>query len=389
MLTSKPKQLSNRRVARNVEPSTLGATLSLIEKIIPDIDLTELKNLKHVQNSYQEILDIAPSGIGKLDIGGRVKYANAAFHKIFGYTAGELIGREIIELAADKKEISKLKKLIGSAIKGQHLAMPFEIKTRTKDGRVIDVHIHWDYSRDITGQINGFFGAVRDITQQKCAEQKIHRQILKQKELKKQVLEVSEYEKQLIGQELHDSIGQQLAGIGLMANVLKKNLEKLSSQHAKDAAHIASIASDTLRQARAIAHGMHLINLDFGSLEAALTQLCNNCQYLFGIECSLDCPTNVKPVDPQITTHLYRIAQEAITNAVKHGKAQHVKISVIGGKRKGVLSVENDGEDFQEDKRTGMGLRLIAHRVEMINGSFDVRKNNNGGTVLTSVFPTR
>ena len=92
MLTDKPEQLSSRCTDADIKPNALGTTLSLIEKLLPNVDITELRNLKHWQDSHYELLDILPLGIGKLDLSGRIKYANAAFYRIFGYCEGELVG---------------------------------------------------------------------------------------------------------------------------------------------------------------------------------------------------------------------------------------------------------------------------------------------------------
>src|SRR3989339_577378 len=167
MLTDKTEQLFNRRVKGGVNSNALGEILCHIEKLLPDIDIAELETLAHAHASCYGFLNVIPYGIGHLDLNGRIKYANTTFHKIFGYAAGELVGQEIFALAADKKEISRLKNFIRSANKGQNLAMPFEAKRRTKDGGVIDVRIHWDYSRDYDGKIDGILGAVSDITAEK------------------------------------------------------------------------------------------------------------------------------------------------------------------------------------------------------------------------------
>jgi len=92
-----------------------------------------------------------------------------------------------------------------------------------------------------------------------------------------------------------------------------------------------------------------------------------------------------------VAAHLYRIAQEAVTNAIKHGKAKNIQIGLASARDKSVLTVKNDGVDLPTvlPKNKGMGLQIMDHRAEMVHGSLDIRKGDEGGTVVTCVFPNK
>jgi PAS domain S-box-containing protein len=208
-------------------------------------------------------------------------------------------------------------------------------------------------------------------------------------ELERDVLQISEREKRLIGQELHDGLGQQFVGIALMAQLLSQKLaDKLPSESA-NAGKIAKLANQAMEQARELAWGLHPIGLNSGSLEEALGELALSTERLFGLRCSFKCEGGVPLSDNSAAVHLYRIAQEALTNAIKHGKAKNAQIRLTFGATKSALTVKSDGVGFQEEMNgnTGMGLQIMNYRAAVIGGSLDVHKCGEKGTILSCVFP--
>jgi signal transduction histidine kinase len=221
-----------------------------------------------------------------------------------------------------------------------------------------------------------------------------HKLLIKEVEerkcLEKELLGVSEREKRLIGQELHDSLGQQLTGVALMAKILERKLAGLPDE-AADAAEITKLVNLAMNQAHGLARGLHPVGLDAAHLKSALKELTATSEQLFGIICCFRAHKRVVIDDAAMAIHIYRIAQEAITNAIKHGAAKNIRVSLAYGKSNSVLTVESDGLDFPEGQvgGNGMGLKIMEHRAEMIGSSLDVRKNINGGTIVTCVFPNK
>jgi len=210
--------------------------------------------------------------------------------------------------------------------------------------------------------------------------------------LEQQILSVSEEERRTIGRELHDSIGQQLTGIAFMTKVLEQKLTAKSLPEAEEVEKMSVLVNQTTDQARALAKGLHPMDLSLASLMSSLPELAAGTEKLYGVNCTFKCDQPVETATPEVAVHLYRIAQEAVTNAVKHGQAENIHIDLIHHETEGVLSVRNDGVDFPEDidvRGKGIGLQIMDHRVDIIGACLDIRKAPEGGTILTCIFPIK
>jgi len=214
------------------------------------------------------------------------------------------------------------------------------------------------------------------------------REIEQRKELERQLLAISEREKRLIGQELHDSIGQQFTGIAFMTKVLEKRIAGKLPEEAAGAAEISKLVNEAMSQTRVLAKGLHPVDLDAQSPASALQELAATTEHLFGVNCSFTCDKPVAVADATVAVNLYRIAQEAVTNAIKHGKAKNIRIALVSNAGQSVLSIKNDGLDFESVpvKHEGMGLNIMHHRAEIINGSLDIRKGASGGAEIVCTF---
>jgi signal transduction histidine kinase len=220
----------------------------------------------------------------------------------------------------------------------------------------------------------------------------LQQEIADRKRLEKELLGIVEQERQRIGQELHDSIGQQLTGVAFMAEKLGKRLSRKSlTEEIKYAERIGTCISLAAEQTRNLAKELHPIDLDRNGLIPAIEELAENTEKLFNISCVTKCEKNISISNITVTINLYRIAQEAITNAVKHGKARNIKIELATGNSHLKLVVENDGISFSTERSNGkgMGLRVMQYRAESINGSLDIRKGANGGTIITCILPKK
>ncbi len=210
------------------------------------------------------------------------------------------------------------------------------------------------------------------------------------KRLEKEILNISEREQQRLGQELHDSLGQQLTGVAFMTKVLEQKLTTKSPEEAADVAEIAKLVNQATAQARGLARGLHPVDLDASSLMSSLEELAASMEQLFGVRCTFKCDKPVEVDDTEVAVHLYRIAQEAVTNAIKHGRAKNIRIGLAYGRNKSVMTVKSDGLDFPKEfeaRGTGMGLQIMDHRADIIGGSLDIRGGAKGGTIVTCEFP--
>jgi PAS domain S-box-containing protein len=234
-------------------------------------------------------------------------------------------------------------------------------------------------------------GHLEELVQNRTAElTKANKQLLKEMEerrlLEKELLSIVENERHRIGQGLHDSIGQQLTGIAFMMEVLGEKLAAKSlGEELPYAEKIKSRLDQAVEQTRNLAKGLHAIDLDKNGLVSAIEELASNTEELFDVSCSLKCDNTVAIKDVSIATNLYRITQEAITNAIKHGHTKNILIGLAEENDRLRLTIENDGLDFPDgvSSENGMGLRIMRHRAEVINSSLEICKGANGGTIVT------
>jgi signal transduction histidine kinase len=205
----------------------------------------------------------------------------------------------------------------------------------------------------------------------------------KRQELEMELLAVGERERQRIGHDLHDSLCQHLTGTALAGQVLGDKLAAKSLPEETDAVRVVGLIEEGITLARNLARGLAPVELEAEGLMAALHELARTTKERFNIDCDFTSPDPVLIDDPAISIHLFRIAQEAVSNAIKHGRAQRVKISLSAKADEVSLEVSDDGSGFRdplpEDK--GMGLHIMRHRAAMIGATLTIEERPPG-TVL-------
>jgi len=218
----------------------------------------------------------------------------------------------------------------------------------------------------------------------------IMRDITERRRLENQVLEISEWEQQRIGQDLHDSLSQQLAGIAYLGKVLEQRLAARSLDEAKDAAEIITLINDAITQTRGIARGLYPIRMEEIGLMNALGELAGTVEKLFTVSCRFEYDRVVLIHDTINAIHLYRIAQEAVNNAIKHGMATDIVISLTSENGTTRLAIRDNGTGFRKAHKDGkgMGISTMKHRANMIGAAIDIRSDKRG-TVVSCLFQTK
>lgn len=216
----------------------------------------------------------------------------------------------------------------------------------------------------------------------------VMRDITERRRLEKQVLEISEWEQQRIGQDLHDSLSQQLAGIAYLGKVLEQKLTAKSMAEAQDAREIISLIDEAITQTKGLARGLYPIRIADLGLMNALEELVHTIEKLFTVSCRFEYDHPVLVHDTITAIHLYRIVQEAVNNAIKHGRAKNIVISLSTDNGTTSLSVRDNGAGFRRGHKDGkgMGISTMKHRASMIGGAITIRSDKNGTTVDCS-FP--
>jgi two-component system CheB/CheR fusion protein len=217
------------------------------------------------------------------------------------------------------------------------------------------------------------------------------RDISERKRLEKTILEISETERRRIGQDLHDGLGQHLTGVAFMGKVLEDRLAESSSADAAEAAKIVKLVNQSIRMTRELARGLLPVVSEDHTLESALAHHASEVSELFQVVCRFESsgPATLNVHDGALADHVHRLAQEAVTNAVKHGRARSITIGLAVVKGGGVLTIRDDGRGFDAAHRSesGLGMRIMNYRAKMIGGSLSVQSSVSGGTVVRCSFP--
>jgi signal transduction histidine kinase len=216
-------------------------------------------------------------------------------------------------------------------------------------------------------------------------------QMAERERLEKEILEISEREQRRIGHDLHDSLCQHLTGTALACQVLGQKLSAHSFAEAADAGKVVDLVEEGISLARNLARGIAPVEMDAEGLMDALHELARSMAERSRIRCTFECKPLVLIDDTATATHLYRIAQEAVTNALRHGKASRVVISLSRRDGRVTLSIEDDGSGLPEDWQhsEGMGTRIMAHRAAMMGATLTIEPGPTGGTVVSCSLPSR
>jgi signal transduction histidine kinase len=209
-------------------------------------------------------------------------------------------------------------------------------------------------------------------------------------ELTAALVAACEEERRRIGADLHDGLGQQLSGIACLAAALRDQLRAEGSPWADRAGMIARHASDAIDLTRAQARGLCPLPVVECGLAAGLEDLASQVERIHGVACALATDGPPAALDSELSLHLYRIAQEAISNAVRHGGADRIFIRLDQSGPSGLLVVEDNGRGLRPgDAHFGLGLRLMAHRAAAIGGAVRILSRGSNGTRIEVNFPYR
>ena len=214
----------------------------------------------------------------------------------------------------------------------------------------------------------------------------LNEQMLQNRKLERTILEISDNEQARIGQDLHDGLCQILVGAAFSANILRDSLASGGGTRWLDEAdRISGMIDDSITQARNLARGLYPVRLESEGLEMALRELAANTTQRYGIPCSVDCPDSAVIPSTAAGIHLYRIAQEAVTNAVKHAHPSRIVISLKLTDGVLVLRIDDDGEGIRSFpvNPEGMGLPIMEYRARMIGATLELQPRSGGGASVT------
>lgn len=302
---------------------------------------------------------------------GRFQDVNEIFEQITGYTRDEVVGqpaRAFGLLFGAEPDAASTDQL------GDPAPDTLETRIHTKSGSVHDLIVS-------TTPI--------DYEGHPCSLSLFY-DVTERKRLEREILLVSDREQRRVGVDLHDGLGTHLTGVALMARSLARNVRAGRRISAEDMEEIAHLLGEGIEQARTLAQGLNPFLLEVQGLTTALRKLAANLEAQTGMACSFKAEGDGMTLSSERSMHLYRITQEALTNAARHAQATQIRITLSQNDHRCRLTIHDDGTGFENvpGHASGMGLHIMRYRAEMIGARLNVASTLGRGTTITCSFRT-
>lgn len=330
--------------------------------------------LEERDQRLQAIVNTAVEGIVTIDPRGIVESMNPAAERVFGYRAEEVVGRNVSLLMPEPYRSEHDAYLSRYLATGQPkmVGIGRELVGQRKDGSVFPIHLSVSEIR--LGAERLFTALIRDLTDRK--------------RLEGQAVAATEQERDRIARDLHDGLGQQLGGALFLSSLLQRDLEERHAPEAARAAEIHRLIEQALADARTISRGLYPVPPEPDGLMTALQNLADRVTRDCGIECRFDADSAVLLDDPATASHLYRLAQEAVSNAVKYSGSPRIDISLNARAHQLELIVRDYGKGLPADgKPAGLGMQTMRQRAQELGGRLTVESAPDGGVEVRCVAP--
>jgi PAS domain S-box-containing protein len=302
------------------------------------------------------------------DESGRYVYANSSLERrcrgsIVGKTCPELFPTAVAARLGENDQ----------AVLAAGTTLEFTDSVTFPDGTTSDWHNFKFPFRDTAGR--RFIGCIgMEVTQLR--------------NLEKQIIEISDREQARIGHDLHDGLCQFLVSTAFDCNHLQERLAAAHRPEVADMEKISSLLDTAITQARRLARGLYPVQLEADGLGSALEELADSARARFKIDCVAECVPPVFVPDNTVATHLYRIAQEALNNAVRHGQPSRIDIRLQMANHRLELTIRDDGVGLAPDgKSEGLGMHIMDYRTRTIGGGLEIRGEPGGGTTVRCSVP--
>ena len=334
---------------------------------------------------FRLVVESAPTGIIVSDELGEIVMVNRMAEELFGYTRDEFHKLSIEDLVPKRARGGhpKMRKAYHADPHPRAMGQGRDLAAVRKNGEEMKVEIALTPLPS-----NGktlVLSSVIDITERKEAEEKLRLYSAELKRSQAEIVRISEDEQRRIGQDLHDDLCSQLSGIGCLTKVIEQNLESKNPESAKMLAEVSEMISQAGTKAREIARGLVPSVLENQGFARALRDMVDRKNEVFGVECQLELSGEdwIDCIDQPIAIQLYRIAQEAISNAIKHSDADEILVKASGTDQGLDLEIRDDGKGMAPDHVSdGMGLLTMRRRAEIIGADFTVEAFPGQGTTL-------
>jgi two-component system, LuxR family, sensor kinase FixL len=338
----------------------------------PEDSINSRKALQASEELYRRIVETAEEGIWILDDQNNTAFVNQRMARMLGYNRSEMLGKPITSFTNPQGSLQILQAL---QRRRQGKRETYDMSFFHKDGHELSTLVCTTPILDDDKRYAGTLKMITDITARRTLE--------------KQVADIARREQQRIGRDLHDVLGQTLTGIAFLSQFLYRHLAAEARPEAVQMAEVVELVNQSMKQVRSLAKGLQTVPAVPDGLRMTLSEYISDVRNLYGVSCHFECESGIGPTAPEVATHLYHIAQEAILNAIKHGQATAITIRLKTGLGGGVnLEIISNGRDFPgESAKGGLGLRIMKQRTVAIGASLHIEKAPSGGTLVACSVP--
>ncbi len=328
-------------------------------------DVTERKRAEdeklRAYTELEQIFNSTPVGMRVIDRNYAILHLNRRFMEMF-----DLDSRHFARSGQPDwdREILKADRVLMKRILGGKRYVEYEIRTAiNEDEAVFIVHASPYFSKD--GLVIGIIENFTNITEMR--------------NLQNGIMRIAEIERQRIGQDLHDGLGQNLTAVTFLIEALKEKTAERFKVGIPDIENIESMIRDAIVQTRSLSRMLSPVEMERNGLRSALDEMAASTEKIFHVSCKIYQDGNFFVSDNQAATHLFYIAREAVTNSIKHGKAESIHIHLIANSELLRIVIQDDGVGALEKKNTGLGLRIMRYRAGIIGAEFQAGNREGGG----------
>jgi len=331
----------------------------------------QLQTEAALKERYEDLFENANDMVFTHDMSGNITSVNKTGEEILGRPRDAILSKNLTEFVVEEQRAAAANWL--AQVTKSAESPPAEWECLNAAGQRIRL--------EISSRVVGRAGKQMEV-------EGVARDITERKRLEREILEVSSREQRRIGHDLHDGVCQQLAAIAYRMDILADQLQEKGVAESAEAERVGGLVNEAINQTRGVARGLFPISLEENGLVSALEELAVNTSNLFKVRCQFSTEGQLPKVENGVALHLYYIAQEAVLNAAKHGRADNISVSLTRADDRFLLAVRDDGSGFELSDHgfSGMGIRIMRYRARVIGAALDLKSQPGQGTQISCVF---
>jgi PAS domain S-box-containing protein len=327
-----------------------------------------------------------------------------------GWSEAELLNKAMPHVYWAPEEETDIRDVFARVLKGKPNPGGYELKFRRRDKSRFHALVLFAPLLNSGGKQEGWLASITDITQRKNAEEalrrahaeletrvkertadlasaydELNRSMVERKQLEERLLVITEQQRYRKTVEGHDYVGQKLAGMALMIRALRMKLERQKLLEAADAEKIDTLIQDLMQDSQDPSRRLTEQEPIGGNLLEQIESLVRVVRTAHAVECRLTAGPDLPEFEQSVRSHLYRISQEAVANAIKHGQAKKIGIKLQRQNQMFVMQIKSNGLPFpdMDVQNSGVGLLILQYRANLISGNLQVKANGRHGAVVT------